>query len=272
MGRSRKRRTSSSVGRKHKSAYPQPHDEIKFMRGAASDFVSKEGSDSKSNYKAKETIRIPHLTSTKAEIKAMDKCTWGITSPDKLGIKTQVVTENSDWKLNVLSVNSVIRSYSRLLAGQKEPVPGVNTTKNNFQNQINVLNTLGTCAGKWYMIRAVRAHENMHVKEWKDNFNTDWAKQKTKIESLKVPASGETEKPGKAHSSLRAQQAFEDARQTTKSSGNYPVFWGIADPNPQTDAAEKAIVNPRIEWICKYAKWNKWSPSTNAVCASKKIT
>ncbi len=121
------------------------------------------------------------------------------------------------------------------------------------------------------MVRAVIAHENVHVKEWKDNFKTDWTTQKNSIESLKLPATGDTKLPHNAHKALRALPAFDRAKLTSNTSGNYPTFWGIADPNPQTDAAEKAIVNPRIDWICKYAKWQKWNPSASPVCTSKKI-
>jgi len=266
MARVGKYRRGGSSGRKIKSASHHENDEIKFMSVAGSSALkNKDG-------KHKEAIRMPHLTSTKSQITAMGKCDWGITAPDKLGIKTSVVKKNSDWQLKVTKVNSVVRSFSRLLPGQKEPVPGVNTTKDNFKDQINELNKLGTCAGKWYMIRAVVAHENVHVKEWRDNFKTDWIKQKNIIEGLKVAATGENTKSNKAHKTLRAMPAFENARLTSNSSGNYPVFWGLADPNKQTNNAEKAIVAPRIKWICKYAKWNKWNPAGSPACTSLKIT
>ena len=263
MGKTRKFRSYGSKSRKRKIGTSAVVEELKYRNAASAQAQEA---------KAKENIRIPHLRSTADSISKMGNCTWGITAPDKLGVRTRVVKDGTDWNPEVTHVNSVIRSYSRLLAGQKEPVPGTNTSKTNWQDQVNELNRLGSCAGKWYMIRAVRAHENVHVKEWKDNFETDWAAQRTNIENLKVPASGTTEKPGDAHKALRAMPAFDNARLTTNASGNYPTFWGIADPNPQTDAAEKKVVDPRIEWICKYAKWNKWNPASNAVCTNKKIT
>lgn len=69
-----------------------------------------------------------------------------------------------------------------------------------------------------------------------------------------------------------AASDFDRAKLTSNKSGNYPVIQGIADPNPQTDTVEKAIVDPRIKRICRYTKRNKWNPSANAVCTSKKIT
>lgn len=263
MGKTRKFRSYGNKSRKRKIGTSATVEELKYRNVAS--YQGQEG-------KAKENIRMPHLRSTADSISKMGKCTWGITSPDKLGVRTRVVKDGTDWKPEVTNVNSVIRSYSRLLAGQKEPVPGANTSKTNWQDQVNELNRLGSCAGKWYMIRAVRAHEKVHVKEWRDNFETDWAAQRTNIENLRVPASGTTEKPRTAHKALRALPAFDNARLTTNASGNYPTFWGIADPNPQTDTAEKKVVDPRIEWICKYAKWQKWNPASNAVCTSKKIT
>ena len=268
MAKTRKYRSAGRTSRKRKIGNNAVVEELKYRSIASAQQASRQEMDGK----AKENIRMPHLRSTADSISKMGNCNWGITAPDKLGVKTQVVKDGNNWKLDVTHVNSVIRSFSRLLAGQKEPVPGHNTTKTNWKDQVNELNRLGSCAGKWYMIRAVRAHENEHLKEWKDNFDTDWATQRTNIENLTVPASGNTENSAKAHKALRAMPAFDSARETTNASGNYPTFWGLADPNAQTNAAEQKIVDPRIEWICKYAKWNKWNPASNAVCTNKKIT
>lgn len=209
------------------------------------------------------------LDATAAQIGGMDACTWGITVPDDLGIATETCRDGADWRLVVTRVNSVIRTHSRLLAGQAEPVPGVNTNAGNFCDQVTELDNLGDCAGAWYMIRAVRAHEDVHVDEWRDNFTADWTPLETAIEALTVPAAGATADRAAATAALRADVTFTDARDTGNGGGNFPTFWAIADPNANTDAAERAVVDPRIRWICRHAGWQGWDPSTCPVCVAQ---
>lgn len=213
-----------------------------------------------------------HLDSSAAQIAAMDACTWGVTEPDELGIATETCRDGPNWRLIVTRVNSVIRSHSRLLPGQAEPVPDVNTTAGNFCDQVTELDNLGSCLGAWYMIRAVRAHEDVHVDEWRDNFTTDWNPLEAAIEALTVPAAGATADRGAATAALRGTAVFNNARDTTSAGGNFPTFWAIPDPNANTDAAERAVVEPTIRWICKYAGWRGWNPGHCAVCAAQGIT
>jgi Domain of unknown function (DUF4157) len=208
------------------------------------------------------------LDATAAQIGGMGACTWGITTPDPLGIATETCRAGANWRLVVTRVNSVIRAHSRLLAGQTEPIPGVNTTDGNFCNQVTELDNLGTCAGAWYMIRAVRAHEDVHVDEWRDNFTADWTPLETAIEALTVPAAGATADRAAATAALRSDATFTGARDTSRGGGNFATFWGIADPNANTNAAETAVVTPRIGWICRHAGWQGWDPSTCPVCVA----
>jgi len=212
-----------------------------------------------------------HLDSTAAQIAAMGACTWGITAPDPLGIGTVTCRDGANWRLVVTRVNSVIRSHSRLLPGQAEPVPGVNTTATNFCLQTTELDNLGDCPGAWYMIRAVRAHEDVHVDEWRNNFTTDWTPLETAIEALTVPAAGATADKAAATAAIRGTAVFTNARDTSNGGGNFPVFWGIADPNANTNAAERTVIAPRIRWICKYAKAQGWGPAACPVCVTNGI-
>ena len=211
------------------------------------------------------------LDSTAAQVAGMGACTWGITSPDTLGISTQTCRDGANWRLVITQVNSVVRSHSRLLAGQREPVPDVNTTAGNFCNQVTELDTLGVCPGAWYMIRAVFAHENVHVHEWLDNFTADWNPLETAIEGLRVPAAGATASRAAATAALRADPVFVNARDTSRAGGNFGTFWGIPDPNANTNAAETAVVTPRIQWICKTAGWRRWNPAGCPVCVAQGI-
>ncbi|MDP8969065.1 MAG: hypothetical protein M3N52_00845, partial [Actinomycetota bacterium] len=206
-----------------------------------------------------------------ARIAGMAACTWGITYPDPLEVRTEAVKDGADWRLCVKSVTSNVRCHSRLLPGppQVEPTTA-NATSGNFCTQVGELDVLGTCSGKWYMLNAVRAHEAVHVNEWKTSFPTDWPAVQAKIEGITVPASGITSLQGVAHFIMRASTEYHDAIQTNAT--NFPTFWGIPDPNANTNAAEHAVVDPRIDQICNHAKAQGWNPGGCGVCSGRGIS
>jgi hypothetical protein len=199
----------------------------------------------------------PVVGSTAAQIAAMGACTWGITEPDPLVVTTNTCEDGGDWHLRVMGVVSRIRTFSRQLTGQQEPTTA-NSTAGNFCDQVGDLDALGRCAGNWYMLSAVKAHENVHVNEWKTSFPTDWPAQKAIIDGITVPAAGATTTGAAATTAMRGSANFTNAVQTDRASGNFPTFWGIADPNANTDAAERAVVDPRIRQLCKHADAKGW--------------
>jgi hypothetical protein len=205
--------------------------------------------------------------STAAAIAAMGACTWGITSPDPLKVTTRTCKDAGAWHLRVRRVASPIRTFSRQLPGQTEPKRS-NSTAANFCAQVTQLDSLGSCAGSWYMLPAVKAHEAVHVTEWKTSFGTDWPTQKAVIESLSAPGAGSR---SAATTSMRTSAAFSNALLTNRGSGNYPAFWGIPDPNANTDAAERVIVSPRIKDICVNARNKGWAPGGCPVCVANGI-
>lgn len=207
--------------------------------------------------------------STSTQKAAMSACTWGITAPDALKVSTTTCKDGTDWRLRVTGVSSTVRKFSRLLPGQKEPTTW-NAKKTNFCAQVTELDNLGNCPGAWYMLAAVQAHENVHVKEWKTSFPTDWPTVKATIEGISVAASGATAKQSAATKHMRTSATFTAALKTNAT--NFPTFWGIADPNANTDAAERKVVDPRITAICKHAKSKKWNPGGCAACVAKGIT
>jgi hypothetical protein len=209
--------------------------------------------------------------STAAQIAAMSPCTWGITSPDPLKVLTTTCRDGAVWRLRVRSVLSDIRTFSRQLPGQAEPTVG-SSTAGNFCAQVTDLDALGQCPGNWYMLSAVRAHEAVHVTEWRTSFNSNWPAQKAAIEGLSVPAAGATKNRGPARAALRALPGFTNALQTSNASGNFPAFWGIADPNANTNAAERVIVAPRIRALCVNAQRKGWAPGGCPVCVANGVT
>jgi hypothetical protein len=210
--------------------------------------------------------------STAAQIAAMLPCDWGITAPDPLIVQTRVCHDGPVWRLRVSSVFSVIRTFSRHVAGEREPTVG-NSTAANFCPQVTDLDGLGTCpGGNWYMLAAVRAHEQVHVDEWRTSMGTDWPAQQAIIEGLTVPRAGATRTWRAAYHAMRGTAAFRNAIRTNPASGNYPAFWGIPDPNVNTDAAERVIIAPRIRQLCVNARTRGWGPGACPVCAANGIT
>jgi hypothetical protein len=209
----------------------------------------------------------PQARSTGAQIGAMGACTWGITAPDDLVVTTRTCEDGAgNWTLRVQGVTSRIRTFSQLLAGQAEATTA-SSTSGNFCPQVHELDVLGTCAGAWYMLSAVRAHERVHVQEWKTSFPADWPAVKATLEGLTVPKAGATAAQKAATAALRALPAFTSALRTN--AVNFPTFWAIPDPNPSTNAAERAVVDPRITAICNKAKTKKWNPGACAECSAR---
>ena len=206
--------------------------------------------------------------STAAQRAAMGACTWGITSPDPLKVSTRTCRDGAVWRLRVTKIVSDIRTFSRQLPGQVAPTTG-NSTAANFCGQVRDLDSLGVCgAGHFYLLSAVKAHEAVHVTEWKTSMGSDWPAQKAIIEGLTVPAAAATKKKSAARAALRGSPAFRAALQTDRGSGNYRAFWGIPDPNPQSDAAERVVVTPQIRRLCVNARTRGFGPGACPVCAN----
>jgi hypothetical protein len=209
--------------------------------------------------------------STAAQQGAMAACTWGITAPDPLVVQTNVCRDGPVWRLRVTSVSSAIRTFSRHVAGEREPTVG-NSTAASFCPQVTDLDALGNCpGGNWYMLAAVRAHEAVHVDEWRTSMGTDWPAQQAIIEGLTVPRAGATATWRAAYHAMRGTVAFRNAIRTNRGSGNYPAFWGIPDPNGNTNAAERVVVAPRIRQLCVNARSRGWAPGACPVCVANGI-
>jgi hypothetical protein len=199
----------------------------------------------------------------------MGSCTWGITVPDHLVVTTKTCEDGlGNWTLRVMGVRAGVRTFSRLLAGVTKPTVASSNAA-NFCTRAHELDVLGVCPGTVYMLAAVKAHERVHIQEWKTSFPTDWPAVKAAIEGLTVPTSGATATQRAATAALRAQPGFTNAMRPDAT--NFPTFWGIADPNANTDAAERAIVDPRITAICNRAKSRGFGPGACAECSARGI-
>jgi hypothetical protein len=195
-------------------------------------------------------------------------CIWGETWSDPLTVTTTPCTDGTQWHVRVVHVESTIPTFSRLLPGQHEPTTA-NSSAANFCTQVGDLDALGRCPGHWYMIDAVKAHELVHAGDWQTDFPTDFPKVQAAIEAIAVPASGATSSASAAEAAIRASTAFQAALQT--GDHNFPTSGGRRGTTAATNAAERAVTEPRIQELCKHADAKKWDPGVCDVCLDRGI-
>jgi Domain of unknown function (DUF4157) len=176
------------------------------------------------------------------------------------------------WRAHVTQVVGRYSRQVRLLPDQKEVSTDLSqTTKENFCAQVTQLSSLGNTIlpnpdpskppEGWYMIAAVKAHENLHISRFHEaldnavpdikSFFTDF------IEPTRVPSGKHSRKLSRAEAVGRI-----------KKSGGFPAaLWQARNAwQAQTDklvekdhtgptaAAEHIVVDPIVRNICNYAK------------------
>ena len=101
--------------------------------------------------------------------------------------------------------------------------------------------------GRWYMEDAVKAHEYVHVKEWKDTLNPVFSTLKSTVATLSVPhVCGKTRSDAK--SDLEALSSYIVA--IVNAHGVVAQKWSeVPHESAATEAAERAVVDPMIALI-----------------------
>lgn len=152
---------------------------------------------------------------------------------------------------------------ARLLPGPpaQQEVTGIggNTTQANFCAQVSELNALGYGAGsaRWYMIQAVRDHEEVHAAHFGPALSAAAPQISTDVQALSVPDNGQSE--ADAINEIRALAAFATVRSDAQQLWLAEILILAAnDHNGPTDAAEHAVVDPMIAAICNHANANNW--------------
>ncbi len=182
---------------------------------------------------------------------------WGIMRPDPftdVDIEAYFDCATKKWKPKVVLADSTYDIGAQLLPGVREASVGVATEANHCQ-MIADLNALG--GSSWYVLAAVEAHEQVHVQEWEDSLNPEFATMKSTIEALTVEhTAGKT--ATQARTEIIGLSQYGTAI-TTANTDARTVFFAIPDPNANTDAAERAVVDPIVVQIQMLAATQGWA-------------
>lgn len=168
-------------------------------------------------------------------------------------------------------LTGVVGWYSRqsTLTPTQEEVGGIghNTTEENFCDQVEELNALGHFPGRWYMLAAVKAHENVHASHFKEGLLNVVPQLKVMFNKWTVPLR-EHESPKNPHWLSRAEAVGEFVRDPLVQQEAWAarnLFWKPevdklikGDHSGPTAAAEHKVVDPMIRHICNYAKRAGW--------------
>ena len=187
---------------------------------------------------------------------------WGETKERELivDVTPHYDAGSNSWKAKVTSAELKYTIWYRLIAGVSEASTAAATTNAIYCTMREDLRTLGYPAGRspqYYMVSAVEAHERQHVVEMHQAFDPEFATMKATIEGLSVPY-----QCGSTADQVKAQ--LKGAAFTQAVTGAFNRFVttyygpGFPDPNPQTDAAEHAVVDPVIAELDKLAAAKGW--------------
>jgi hypothetical protein len=196
---------------------------------------------------------------------ALSGTTYGLTFPEAVDVKITACRSGANWVPGVLKLTGRYSLQIRLLAGQSEVTgPKGNTTNANFCSQVTGLNTLGNTAGNpWYMLRAVKRHEQVHKKRFVPALKAVKTAIVTSIEAVSIPhAPGLTK--ATAVMALEAEPAFKAAVAAAQATWLAEILTRVAGDHAAAgpaDKAEHAVVDPMVKAICKTAKAKKWAPA-----------
>lgn len=187
---------------------------------------------------------------------------YGLTFPESVDVKTSAKFDKTanTWSPKVTKLTGHYSMQVRLLPGQSEITgPGGNTTQANFCDQVENLVNIGNVVGNtWYMIRAVRRHEQVHEKHFKPALKDAEPAITAALESVTVPHVAKMTKK-QALAQLQADASFQAAVTNAQALWLAAVLARAAgDHGGPTDAAEHTVVDPMVATICKHAKKKKW--------------
>lgn len=186
---------------------------------------------------------------------------WGLAYVERINPTISARCEKGVWRVIVTGISGDYSILARLVKGVKEVTgPKGNTTNANFCAQVEDLQALG--GSRWYMVKAVEAHEAVHAKHMLPALVASAKQIEALFTKLEVPIT-----PGKtraqAIAELKALPAYKAAQEQAynlwlqKYLAAAGPDHGTADNGPAYKA-EYPVVNPMIKKICDHARTSKW--------------
>jgi hypothetical protein len=183
-----------------------------------------------------------------------------MTFPEAVRATISARCDGTKWFAVLTGLTGDFSQQVRRLPGVSE-VTGSNSNATNFCAQATELNDLGHCpGGKWYMLSAVQAHEDVHLTRFKPALVAKAPTIEATITALSVP-----DAPGKtaatAATEIAALPAFAAALTAAENTWVHEAATRIAhdhDPGGPCDTAEHGVVDPMVSNICSQAKTGKW--------------
>lgn len=192
--------------------------------------------------------------------RTLQPCDWGETWPESVVEWVYAVKDGNNWKADPTALHGNSSQQTRLVANHQEVTgPGGNTTRDNYCDQVGELRRLGNCrTGKWYMLSAVVAHENVHLSRFAPALKIAALDIQADFNAVTVPdAKGKT--ATSALTELKALPAYAAAK--SQMQPHWLTSIGLLtrnDHNGPTSVAEHGVVDPMWQKICAHAKQVGW--------------
>ncbi len=196
----------------------------------------------------------------------LDGCNWGLTIPRSVDETCVAVKSGGTWKADPTALVGHYSQQVRLLKDVQEVTgPTGNSKSDNYCDQVAELSLLGLCPGHWYMLAAVKAHEDVHATRFLPGLNDVAGDIQKEFNGVTVP-DAKDKTAEKALAELQALPAYATAK------GKMFPAWihrtgelikNDHDPDGPCDKAEHKVVDPMVKSLCNQAKKAKWPACTS---------
>jgi len=196
---------------------------------------------------------------TPIQHKRMRRCEWGWTDTETVDVKAKATKKGKEWIAEPTDLRGNYSMRTRLVRKNAEVTgPGGNTTSDNHCKQVEQLDVLGKCGGSWYMLAAVKAHEQVHEKRLAPALKKAGPQITTDFATVKV-ADAPKKTAAEALAELQGRRAWR--KQVKKARTRWDtefVTLILGDHAGPAAAAEHTVVDPMIQKICAHAKTKAW--------------
>ncbi len=179
---------------------------------------------------------------------------WGVTAPDRAVLDITAFADGATWKSVITTADQQTHQGVRRLPGVVEVTPALVAAEASCPTLQTMITSLDTVANQgahsgFYMLAAVRAHENLHVTQWQTGMAPHYTTLRTAIAAMTVPLASAASAAA-AKTAIKALPAFTAAMATYRA-GETAVASATASHAPIApfNAAEHGVVDPMINTI-----------------------